>query len=608
MIISVEATTKKAEKSLGKVEKKLGKVAGQEKQVTVGTTAMAGGFAAAGGAATAMTGGALAGLTAVKTSLMTAVGGLKIFKSALAATGVGLLVVAIGTLVTFFTKTKKGAEMLEVATAAMGAVFGKLIDGVSFLGGLLVNLFTSPMDAIKGFGKFLKEFVMDRVTNLMDGLGFLGSAISKLFKGDFSGAMADAKKGVTNLAMANPLIAATAMIAKKVADGAIEMAKELSSAARQAASLARRSIALREAQRELNVQFAEGRAQIREYQIISEDTTKTIEERIAASEAAGAIEAELLLERQRIAQEELDIHNQNMGITESLEEDYDKRNDLEVALIDLRTQSARIQKSILMKTQILRKEEEANVKAHNKALADAEEALQKRLDKLAIKVADAILSQEQRELQKVAMKYMSLMQGLEFHSEEFQILMKKQGDEEQAIRDKYDKVTIDSDAKVLKTKYDMANQALGALSALSAAFASDDEEGAKRAFQRNKAISMASAVMNTYQAVTGALAEVSLVPGERFIKAAAAGAMGLAQVVGIQKTKFKSSTTPTAPDSNSLSGGGGGISAATSQAPPSIDFGFLGQGAGGGIQAYVIAENVSNGLQAEQKLNDQVVL
>lgn len=609
MIISVEANTKKAEKSLGNVEKKLGKVVKKEKEVKKEGKAMGGGLESAMGPANALTGGLIAGFRGAVGGIKTAVVSMKTLKGAMISTGIGALIVAVGSLVLFFTKTRKGAEMLEVATAALGVIMGKLIDGASFLGGALVAMFQNPQKALMDFWELLKTNVINRFEGLFELIPAIGKSIGLLFKGKWAEAAevafnANAKifTGVENL---SGVLGDAAVMAG-------EMASEIISAVDAGALLAQQSIALREAQRELNVKFAEGRAQIREYQLVSEDTTKTIEERITASEKAGAIEAELLEERQRIAQEELRIHNENMALTESLEEDFDKQNELEVALIDLRTQSARIQKAILMKTQTLRKEEEANIAAHNKAILDAEEALQKKLDKMALKVADAILSTEKLELQKVARKYQTLMQGLKFHSEEFQILMKKQGVEEQAIRDKFDKLEVDSKRAVQKSKFDMAQQALGALIALNTAFASDDEEGAKRAFERNKRLSQASAILNTYQAVSDALAKDSIFPGSRFIAAAAAGAMGLAQVRGIGKTEFQSSTVSDSSLSggldNVLSGGGGGAAQSVSQAPPSIDFGFLGQGAGGGIQAYVIAENVSNGLQAEQKLQDQVVL
>ncbi len=54
-------------------------------------------------------------------------------------------------------------------------------------------------DTIKGFGSILQEFVLDRIKGIISGLGAMGSAIYKLFTGDFKGAWETAKQGVADL-------------------------------------------------------------------------------------------------------------------------------------------------------------------------------------------------------------------------------------------------------------------------------------------------------------------------------------------------------------------------------------------------------------------------
>lgn len=50
-------------------------------------------------------------------------------------------------------------------------------------------------DTVKGFGLILKQYVLDRITGIVSGIGNLGLAISKLFQGDFAGAWETAKAG-----------------------------------------------------------------------------------------------------------------------------------------------------------------------------------------------------------------------------------------------------------------------------------------------------------------------------------------------------------------------------------------------------------------------------
>lgn len=67
---------------------------------------------------------------------------LKLLKVALVSTGIGALVVALGSLVSWFTKTQKGIETANKIMGAFGATLNVIIDRVSKLGSALVNLFT----------------------------------------------------------------------------------------------------------------------------------------------------------------------------------------------------------------------------------------------------------------------------------------------------------------------------------------------------------------------------------------------------------------------------------------------------------------------------------
>lgn len=67
---------------------------------------------------------------------------LKLLKVALIGTGIGALIVALGSLVAWFTKTQKGVEAANKIMAALGATINVIIDRASKLGSTLVNLFT----------------------------------------------------------------------------------------------------------------------------------------------------------------------------------------------------------------------------------------------------------------------------------------------------------------------------------------------------------------------------------------------------------------------------------------------------------------------------------
>lgn len=92
---------------------------------------------------------------------------MKLFKVALASTGIGLLVVALGSLVAFFTKTEKGAEKLEVVFAGVGAVINVLTDRVAKFGEAVFKFFSGDLKgaaadakaAFAGVGEELRKEV-----------------------------------------------------------------------------------------------------------------------------------------------------------------------------------------------------------------------------------------------------------------------------------------------------------------------------------------------------------------------------------------------------------------------------------------------------------------
>ena len=67
---------------------------------------------------------------------------LKLLKIAIIGTGIGALLVALGSLVSWFTKTQKGVEAANKIMGALGATINVIIDRASKLGSALVNVFT----------------------------------------------------------------------------------------------------------------------------------------------------------------------------------------------------------------------------------------------------------------------------------------------------------------------------------------------------------------------------------------------------------------------------------------------------------------------------------
>jgi len=328
----------------------------------------------ASGALDKMTGGALTAFQGIVGGVKKAIIGIKGFRSVVISTGIGALVVAVGSLVAYFTQTQKGAEKLEIAMAGLKIVFAKITDVASSFGEKILFVFTEPQQAIKDFYAVLKTWFIDKVKEVIKSVGLLGSAFVKLFNRDFSGALADATQGAKGLFMElTPLgvaIETVGAIVENVVPVLGELVEEINEAVDAATKLQNRSIQLRKDQRSLALAFAEGRAQIKEYNLIAEDTNQTLEDRLEAAQKAIDIEKGLMAERQRIAQEEVDIQKAKMALSENVEADQQKLVDLEVALINIRTESAEMQTTLNNKLNIIRQQTAAEKDAEMKTFLD----------------------------------------------------------------------------------------------------------------------------------------------------------------------------------------------------------------------------------------------
>ena len=345
------------------------------------TQDLGGNVDAATGALDRMTGGAISSFKSIGSGIKKGILGMKSFKIALASTGIGLLVIAVGSLVAYFTQTQKGAEKLEIAMAGVKIIFAKLTDVASTLGEKILWVFTEPEQAIKDLWGTIKTYFVDKFNEVIKSVGLLGSAFVKLFNRDFSGALADATQGAKGLFMElTPLgvaIETVGAIVENVVPALTELVNEIGEAISAVDKLANRSIQLRKDQRSLALAFAEGRAQIKEYNLIAEDVTQTLEVRLEAAQKAIDIEKALMTERQRLAQEEVDIQKANMALSKNVEADKQKLVDLEVALINIRTESAEMQTTLNNKLNIINAQAAAEKAAEMKTFLDGLEAMGK---------------------------------------------------------------------------------------------------------------------------------------------------------------------------------------------------------------------------------------
>ena len=213
VVIDINVKTAKADKNVQNLNKDLQQtktdISGIEDAADKATGGMVSGFR-----------GALKGVKGMIT-------GLKTMRGAIIATGIGALVLLVTSLTAAFTSSEEGQNQLAKGMAVLGAAVDVFTDRLAAFGRTIISMFTDTEETFKGFGKSIKEFVMDKVDKVVEGLGFMGTAISKLFKGDFSGALEDAGKGIVRLNQGlNPAVILTESLVKSTKDLITELKEE----------------------------------------------------------------------------------------------------------------------------------------------------------------------------------------------------------------------------------------------------------------------------------------------------------------------------------------------------------------------------------------------
>jgi len=532
-----------------------------------------------------VTGGAVSGFKNATAGVKTFINGLKLTRAAVIATGIGALVVGVTALVGAFTKTRRGARLLKTIMAGLGAVVEQLTARFQAIGGFIVDLFSKgPQAAVKQYKETLDELP-----------GSLQEAVNK------------------------------------------------------AMELERATQALTDAQRALTVQRAKDRAEIKELNMVAEDTTRTLEEREAAAQRAIEIEKGLMAERERIAAEELRIAQEKAAMSDTSDEDLDRLAELEANLINIRTESVELQTTLNNKLNTIRNQAAAEAEAEAKRIADAaaekrkaEEEAAAAILKAEQEVADALDARDRQSLDARTKEILALEDfynaQLDKAGENAELVAQIEQQREEELAAMRDRFRMEDAAKAeearqkeaaAKKEQDEADQereqqhqdaiaalretaissTFGILSNLSKAFEKDTEEGQRKAFKRNKAISIAETLVSTYQAAQKAYAsQMTLLTPDAPIRAqVAAGiavAAGLAKVAAIKSTQFGGGAS---------AGGatGGGVAGGGTQSV-GVDVGTLvptaGQPTPEPVRAYVVSNEISNKQALDRELQIQTTL
>ncbi len=229
-----------------------------------------------------LTGGMISGFKKGIAGIKQGITAMKSLKVAIAATGIGLLLIAITSLTSYFTKTQRGADKLSQALKGIGAVVDVLVDRVSTF----------------------------------------GEGLFKILSGDFSEGL-DILKG-------------------SIAGIGDEMRKE----GQAAIDLEKAQQALEDRQISLIKVNAERRASIEELRLVAEDENKTNEERANALREAARLQNEIADDEISIAKERARIIRERVALGESSRDDLQEQAEAEARVIELEGERSRRLRSL----------------------------------------------------------------------------------------------------------------------------------------------------------------------------------------------------------------------------------------------------------------------
>ncbi len=556
-------------------------------------------------------------------------GGFKMMGTALKAAGIGLAIAAFGLLKQLFEENQKVVDTFNIAFEGLSIAFNDFFNFISknvgAVSGFFKKIFDDPVESIKAFGKAVIENIINRIKATIDTFGHLSKVVAKVLKGDFSGAMDSAKDAGSSFVdsitgVENSVEKATEVIS----EGVTALTEYTKSTVKQATANV-------ELKKTAELAAVANQGLIEKYDLLAEsqrqirdDERKSIDERKKANDELG-----LILEKQQAAM----LENAKISLRSARAELKKDKDNVESkkAVMEAENELAAVRAQVAG----FRSEQQTNEAALEK---EAQELINSKLESennLAIERkrfnAEQIEDEKKRllELQKIDAEEQEIETArlqtvidnanagtqakidAEIALNEF----KEQSRQQNLLRDKeIADQTISVEEQTKKSRQENLDafeiaaattmNALIAINELTQAFAKEDEASQKKAFEVNKAIGIANAIINTSVGVSKALA--SSAPPLNFINAAIVTASGIAQVKNIQKTQFNSSSFDTTSPSTST----GGANTSPTQAP---SFNVVGQsgfnqvaGALGQqqpVQAFVVSGDVTT---AQQLANNTI--
>ena len=545
--------------------------------------------------------------------------GFKGLGVAIKAAGIGLLLSAMEILRELFDNNQKTVDFFNTTFNTLQVAFSDFSKFISANRGGIADFFTqifeNPVESIKALGEGIKNNIIERFQSMLEVLGFVGDAMAKFFKGDFKGALDSVKAAGTEMV---DVLTGVDDSAKKIAEGTTKAAKAISN---YVVETVKQGAAMTETNKQAEIAEVLMQGLIEKYDLqaeklrqVRDDERFTIEERIKANnELKGVLEEQenaMLENAQRI----LDAKARQLSL--------DKDNiEFQKEYIAAQNELAGVQAQVAG----FRSEQLMNEMALQRELVDLEISKKENAQEVAEIEAEAAINAETNALKQIEIEETLNQQLYEQRLASLELQKGLYQEGTQAYQDMVSEINIlnaertvqegeeakkrqEFEREVQEGKLDLAVGVMGSLNELSQVFMQGNEKAARRAFNINKAVGIAEAVISTASGITKALAQTTdPTPTQslRFGNAIAVGLAGAAQVATIASQQFQAS------------GGGGNSSiqqpsapTAPTSAPRTPNFNVVGQSGTNALleslqkkpmKAYVVGGEVTNQQQLDRK-------
>jgi len=457
---------------------------------------------------------------------------------ALKAAGIGIIVALLAKLMEVFSSNQKVLDAFETGMTALSIAFNDLFkvinENIEPAVAAFKALFEDPQKSIKAFGDMIQNNLIERFNSLLDTFGYVGSALSSLFKGKFKEAAKFAK-----LAGKEMVDVATGVDDSfdKIGDTIVNATEAIVDYTKETLKTAGAITKLKNAAKLAEVEYAKLNAQfLRDAELqrqIRDDVSKTFAVRIQANKDLGVVLAEQAEAQKAQVQLQIDAAQAAKDLEPTIENRI-ALGQAENAMLELKEAiTGQISEQLTNQTAL---EEELRV-GREQSLAEGTSGLE-------------------RELEELRLAY-----------EEKKRLAIKSGVDTVAITKTYEK----QKSALVQANVNEQLEAFSGLAGALSALAGD-----------NKALAIASAVIDTYVGANKAFAQGGVAG---FATGAAVIAAGLNNVRTILATDVPTS-----------GGGGGGGSAPAPPAPQMMSgaFDISGGVAPEPLEAYVLTDSMTN--------------